>query len=153
MRLWSLHPRYLDSKGLVAAWREGLLAQAVLRGQTAGYTRHPQLERFRAHATPVRCIATYLRTIHAEAMRRGYAFNISKLARGGAAGRLPVTRGQLDFEWEHLRRKIERRDAAWLAELHAGSGVGSAGAGTRVLANPSFRVVPGGIASWEKSDG
>jgi len=30
MRLWSLHPRYLDAKGLVALWREGLLAQKVL---------------------------------------------------------------------------------------------------------------------------
>ena len=36
MRLWSLHPRYLDAKGLVALWREGLLAQAVLKGQTKG---------------------------------------------------------------------------------------------------------------------
>lgn len=43
MRLWSLHPQYLDAKGLVALWREGLLAQAVLAGQTRGYKRHPQL--------------------------------------------------------------------------------------------------------------
>ena len=32
MRLWSLSPRYLDVKGLVAVWREGLLADAVLLG-------------------------------------------------------------------------------------------------------------------------
>ncbi|HEU5178767.1 MAG TPA: pyrimidine dimer DNA glycosylase/endonuclease V, partial [Burkholderiales bacterium] len=32
MRLWSLHPKYLDARGLVALWREALLAQAVLRG-------------------------------------------------------------------------------------------------------------------------
>ena len=37
MRLWSLHPRYFDSKGLTAAWREALLARAVLTGQTRGY--------------------------------------------------------------------------------------------------------------------
>ena len=37
MRLWSLRPKYLDSQGLVALWREGLLAQAVLRGKTRGY--------------------------------------------------------------------------------------------------------------------
>ncbi|HKX52383.1 MAG TPA: pyrimidine dimer DNA glycosylase/endonuclease V [Nitrosospira sp.] len=38
MRLWTLHPRYLDTKGLVAAWREALLAQKVLSGLTSGYT-------------------------------------------------------------------------------------------------------------------
>ena len=43
MRLWSIHPRYLDSMGLVALWREALLAQAVLRGETKGYKFHPQL--------------------------------------------------------------------------------------------------------------
>jgi hypothetical protein len=32
MRLWSLHPRYLDAKGLQAVWREGLLAKKVLQG-------------------------------------------------------------------------------------------------------------------------
>jgi len=25
MRLWTLHPKYLDARGLVALWREGLL--------------------------------------------------------------------------------------------------------------------------------
>jgi hypothetical protein len=43
MRLWSLHPQYLDPQGLVALWREALLAQAVLRGKTRGYKHHPQL--------------------------------------------------------------------------------------------------------------
>jgi hypothetical protein len=38
---------YLDGRGLVALWREALLAQAVLRGRTRGY-RHPQLARFRS---------------------------------------------------------------------------------------------------------
>lgn len=31
-----MHPRYLDAKGLVALWREALLVQAVLRGETRG---------------------------------------------------------------------------------------------------------------------
>jgi hypothetical protein len=34
MRLWSLHPKHLDRQGLLAVWREGLLAQEVLRGET-----------------------------------------------------------------------------------------------------------------------
>jgi len=46
MRLWTLHPKYLDAKGLVALWREALLAQKVLRGKTRGYRHHPQLFRF-----------------------------------------------------------------------------------------------------------
>jgi hypothetical protein len=33
MRLWSLHPEYLDANGLVALWREALLAQAFLQGK------------------------------------------------------------------------------------------------------------------------
>ena len=52
MRLWTLHPKYLDARGLVALWREGLLARAVLRGATRGYRHHPQLHRFLAHASP-----------------------------------------------------------------------------------------------------
>lgn len=48
MRLWSLHSRYLDSRGLVALWRESLRAQKVLMGDTIGYRHHPQLDRFRA---------------------------------------------------------------------------------------------------------
>lgn len=30
MRLWSIHQSYLDRQGLLAVWREGLLAQGVL---------------------------------------------------------------------------------------------------------------------------
>ena len=60
MRLWTLHPKYLDAQGLVALWREGLLARAVLRGMTKGYRHHPQLQRFRAHASPRAAINLYL---------------------------------------------------------------------------------------------
>ena len=74
-----IHPRYLDAKGLVAAWREGLLAQKVLRGETRGYTRHPQLARFHAQPDPLRLIAALSRRLLAkEASRRGYAFDLSE---------------------------------------------------------------------------
>jgi hypothetical protein len=63
MRLWTVHPRHLDPAGLVALWREALLAQAVLLGRTRGYTRHPQLQRFKAAADPEGCIARYLRAV------------------------------------------------------------------------------------------
>jgi hypothetical protein len=42
MRVWSLHPQHLDGKALVALWREGLLALAVVQGRSCGYRHHPQ---------------------------------------------------------------------------------------------------------------
>lgn len=141
MRLWSLHPRYLDRKGLVALWREGLLAQAVLAGRTRGYRRHPQLRRFSETPAPEAYVAAYLEVVHAEAARRGYRFDRQRIAPGAAApGSLAVTDGQLEHEWVHLRKKLEARDAEWLARF-------------RDVAlpepHPLFRVVPGEVASWE----
>ena len=83
MRLWTLHPRHLDAAGLVALWREALLAQAVLLGRTRGYTRHPQLQRFRAAADPVASIGAYLRVVADEATSRGYAFDATRIVESG----------------------------------------------------------------------
>ena len=142
MRLWSLHPKYLDSRGLVAFWREGLLAQAVLRGQTRGYTHHPQLIRFQQCSAPVSTIASYLGTVQREATRRGYAFDRTKLARANAARTLTVTKGQLEFEWEHLVAKVALRDPAWHRTLQRG----------RVpAAHPDLRVIAGGVENWERA--
>ena len=144
MRLWTLHPRYLDWRGLVALWREALLAQEVLRGRTRGYRHHPQLSRFSAQPRPLACIAAYLRAVHEEAAARGYAFAPRKINRASDGGRLRVTRGQLDYEWEHLRQKLQRRDP----KRHAGlAGV------ARPRPHPLFRVVRGGVESWEKVSG
>ena len=140
MRLWSLHPMYLDAKGLVALWREGLLAQAVIAGKTRGYRHHPQLARFLQAPAPRRRIAAYLRGVERAAAGRGYRFDASRIGRGGPVEPLAVTRGQLDYEWVHLRRKLEARAPAWLAGL---------GRVARPLPHPIFRVVAGGIAEWE----
>lgn len=140
MRLWTLHPMYLDARGLVAVWREALLAQAVLRGRTTGYTRHPQLARFRASASPEASIGSYLVAVWDEATRRGYRFDRRRIARPGRRIRLEATSGQLQFEWRHLRAKLAIRDEPWLAGL---------GPVTRPGAHPMFRVMPGGIAEWE----
>src|SRR5689334_896124 len=99
MRLWTLHPKYLDAQGLVALWREGLLAQKVLRGRTRGYRHHPQLQRFKAQADPVAGIARYLRAVQEEAAARGYAFKAGKIARRDGARTIAETRGQLAYEW------------------------------------------------------
>ncbi|HEY1793102.1 MAG TPA: pyrimidine dimer DNA glycosylase/endonuclease V [Opitutaceae bacterium] len=142
MRLWTVHPKYLDAKGLVAAWREALLAQKVLAGLTRGYTRHPQLERFRAHPDPIGAIGAYLDGLHGEALRRGYAFDDSKIARRQYPGRIAETRGQLLHEWAHLAGKLRARSP----------GVARRWRGTRVPgAHPLFRICAGGARPWEKS--
>src|SRR5215212_2923235 len=105
MRLWTIHPRYLDVKGLLAAWREALLAQKVLEDRTKGYRHHPQLKRFRASADPVGAIASYLLDIHSEADARGYSFSEDKINPARFNGTIDCTRGQLLYEWNHLKRK------------------------------------------------
>src|SRR3954469_20666811 len=105
MRLWTLHPRYLDAKGLVAVWREGLLAQKVILGATRGYRNHPQLARFKAHRWPVHAIAAFLEAVAREARERGFRFDSSKIARPCLRGQIEETRDQLLYEWEHLRAK------------------------------------------------
>jgi hypothetical protein len=138
MRLWSLHPSLLDPKGLVALWREGLLARKVLQGKTTGYRSHPQLHRFRQSGEPVAAISAYLWAVHDEATRRGYAFDASKIAGGRRAMSLPVTRGQLAFEIQHLKEKLRRRDP----ERFGGIG--------RVTPHPLFVVVAAEIEPWER---
>lgn len=143
MRLWTLHPRYLDPAGLVALWREALLAQKVLAGATRGYRHHPQLERFRAHARPSAAIATYLWHIADEAKRRGYRFDDAKILHARTRIRLEATTGQLAFEWKHLAGKLRKR-APPLAAQHAGV--------REPLAHPMFRIVQGPVAAWERGD-
>lgn len=141
MRLWSIHPKYLDARGLVALWREGLLAQAVLRGQTKGYLHHPQLKRFRSAAAPLGVLAEYLRVVQAEALRRNYVFDVRKISRARAAGQLVVTRGQIDYEWQHLLAKLAKRDSALHARFQTVR---------RPEPHPVFRVKAGAVESWEK---
>ena len=141
MRLWTLHPRHLDVRGLVALWREALLAQKVLQGATRGYRHHPQLARFRAAADPVAAIATYLAAVHEEAARRGYEFDAGKIVDARLAGAIDETDGQLLYEWEHLKRKLERRDPGWY---------GACCAVESPAAHPLFRVVPGEVREWER---
>jgi hypothetical protein len=140
MRLWSLHPQYLDSKGLVALWREALLAQAVLGNKTRGYKHHPQLLRFKKCKSPRSQIARYLRVIHAEAARRGFNFDRAKVSSPGKGEKICVTRGQLDYEWTHLNRKLRARAPDSLKKLREVF---------RPKSHPSFHVIAGPVAEWE----
>lgn len=139
MRLWSLHPRLLDRAALVAGWREGLLAQAVLAGRTRGYRSHPQLERFKATDDPVRAVVTYLAGLYEEASHRGYSFDLTRLdGEPDPTVRLSVTSGQLGFELAHLRAKVLNRSPEWEPQL------------TGPLPHPMFDVVDGPIEPWER---
>lgn len=144
MRLWTLHPKYLDARGLVAAWREALLAQKILAGATRGYTRHPQLVRFRAHPRPRAAIAGFLAGLAAEAQARGYDFDVTKIPRPRARGQLEETNEQLLHEWRHLLRKLRTRDPSRYRALRDL---------TMPEAHPLFRIVPGKVQDWEKSRG
>jgi hypothetical protein len=140
MRLWSLHPEYLDPQGLVALWREGLLAQAVLKGQTRGYTRHPQLSRFLDTQFPLDSIARYLHLVHHEATVRGYRFDSTKIHDAEHADPIYVTQGQLEYEWAHLKTKLSVRSPAWLSRFDSQ---------LQLKAHTMFIVVDGDIAKWE----
>jgi hypothetical protein len=109
MRLWSVHPKYLDAAGLTALWREGLLAGKVLAGGTTGYKNHPQLERFKKVPVPGEAINSYLMEVLKEARLRGYKFSASKIEEISYEVKIPVTAGQIEYEWSHLLLKLERR--------------------------------------------
>ena len=141
MRLWSLHPKYLDAQGLVTLWREALLARAVLRGMTRGYRHHPQLDRFRRHAAARSAISAYLAAVHAEAEARGYAFDRAKIGPLRSVPPMPCTAGQLSHEWQHLLRKLALRSPARYRQLR------------RISAphcHPLFRCSPGEVEPWER---
>ena len=143
VRLWTVHPRYLDAQGLVALWREALLARAVLRNRTRGYRHHPQLIRFKAARAPRAAINAYLRAVLAEAEARGYAFDRRKIGPTRQIRRIACTTGQLEYEWAHLLRKLKVRNPALYRRWR----------GAKPEPHPLFTPVPGPVESWEKNDG
>ena len=140
MRLWSLHSKYLDFKGLVALWRETLLAKHVLQGKTKGYKNHPQLNRFKKAKKPVDTINQYLSEIYVEASNRNYNFDKQKVNWNFKKSKLTVTLGQLNYEVNHLLNKLKTRDYKKFKELKANSAFES---------HPLFKLVDGDIEKWE----
>lgn len=143
MRLWSLHPSLLDRAGLVALWREALLAQKVLLGATKGYRHHPQLDRFRQCSDPLLAIASYLWSVADEAKERGYQFDTSKIAMRRGRVNIPVTNGQLAYELTHLKQKLRHRDPKRLQKLVSER--------APVKVNPTFESEEGPRAPWERT--
>lgn len=141
MRLWSLHPKYLDAKGMVALWRETLLAQAVLHEQTKGYKNHPQLNRFKACSSPTDGMSIYLQAIHQESIDRGYRFDGSKIYPALSPVSLTVTQGQMAYEWQHLLEKLRVRSPELYEKWHSE---------TNIQPHPMFSIIEGGVEDWER---
>lgn len=142
MRIWSLHPTYLDAKGLVALWRESLLAKNVLEGKTQGYKYHPQLIRFKTSKDPILAINFYLKFVWLEATKRNYNFDRKKFTETKDIEHINVTDGQLNFEKEHLFNKLKTRDIKKYKENVLL---------TNFDTHPLFKVIEGEIESWEKT--
>jgi hypothetical protein len=140
VRIWSIHPSYLDAKGLVALWRETLLAKHVLLGKTKGYKHHPQLIRFNACPDPGLAVNTYLSFVYDEAVEREYNFDSKKIGKIDLSIRLNVTSGQIEYETAHLEKKLKVRDKNKWRELRLSG---------RPELHPIFKKVKGEIENWE----
>lgn len=140
MRIWSIHPKYLDTKGIVALWRETLLAKHVLEGKTKGYLNHPQLNRFKEHNEPLDAINYYLSIVFEEASIRGYNFNKDKFKKPRKIIPIFVNLGQMDYEYKHLQNKLKVRDKAKLKEIQQYK---------KIDPHPLFKVKKGEIEDWE----
>jgi hypothetical protein len=143
MRIWSLHPKYLDTKGLVALWRETLLAKQVLEGSTKGYKNHPQLNRFKNSGNAVGCINQYLAVVYENSVERGFNFNKNKINPDFMPTILTVTDKQIKFEMKHLLRKLEKRDLKQFQKLSRKR---------KINAHPLFKIIDGEIEPWEKQN-
>ena len=142
MRLWSIHPKYLDTKGLLGLWRESLLAQKVLLGETKGYKNHPQLIRFKQTKDSILYIGTYLYYVYLEGERRGYKFDKSKIIKYDLnIEKIPIKEGQVKYEFNHLLKKLKERDYRKYEEIKDSK---------NIEVHPIFYVIPGGIEEWEK---
>ena len=141
MRLWSIHPKYLDGIGLVALWRESLLAQKVLKGETKGYRHHPQLRRFSDHPDPEGAMARYIIEIWNESRMRGYNFAKEKIGEVPLIDKIPVKRGQLIFEFDWLCNKLKIRNTQKYQELLSVK---------EIECHPLFKIIEGEVEEWEK---
>ena len=141
MRLWSIHPKYLDCKGILGLWRETLLAKKVLESKTKKYVNHPQLKRFKELKKPIKYINTYLLNIWKESINRCYKFNKTKIGKGFTKKKIEVTKDQVEYELKHLKNKLKKRDPKKYKELIKIK---------KIEVNPLFIIKRGPIEKWEK---
>jgi hypothetical protein len=140
----------LDNKGLGGLWHEALRAQNGLVGKVKGYANHPQLERFKAHPEPLRAIGYYLWKVFIDSKDRvnkngnpmRFNFNLIMIPVWNV-DKIPVTRGQVNYELNLLRNKLEARGA--IKELMS--------LPTEIIKCPLhllFFMVEGDVEKWEK---
>jgi hypothetical protein len=144
MRLWSIHPKYLDKKGLVGLWRESLLAKKVLEGKTKGYKNHPQLIRFKESENKLLYLNHYLYEVYKEGKKRNYKFNFEKINKSLLEKRIkkiPITNCQLKYEFNHLKNKLIRRDKKHHNKINLTKSIKSSNI---------FTIKKGKICHWEK---
>jgi hypothetical protein len=141
MRLWSIHPKYLDTQGMVAVWREALLAKKVLQNRTNGYKNHPQLLRFKNQRSPINAINYYLACIYNDSLERHFKFNAEKIGTIETIDKIPVLSGQIKFEFEHLLGKLKERNRVQYNMLKNMK---------KIEIHPIFKRIPGSIEKWEK---
>lgn len=141
MRLWSIHPKYLDTVGLVALWRETLLAKKVLEGNTQGYINHPQLERFKQKEKPLDALNHYLYHVYTESLERGFTFNKNKFIHNSFSEKISISKKQKEYEFNHLQKKLDKRNKIkYIENLEV----------KEIKLNPIFKETSGPIAVWEK---
>ena len=143
MRLWTINFKYLDAKGLVALWREALLAKNVLAGLTKGYKNHPQLDRFYAHENALEAVNAYLAEVYEEGRTRGYKFDAAKVGEFDARNlaKISVAHGQIEYEFAFLQKKLKSRDRVVYERNLSVKNIEIAGI---------FEEVTGGTSPWEK---
>ncbi|EKD56253.1 MAG: hypothetical protein ACD_58C00246G0002 [uncultured bacterium] len=118
------------------------MAKNVLEGKIKGYKNHPQLERFKAQDNPLDYINAYLLDIYDEARARGYRFSREKIGLlKNNLKDIKVSNGQIDYEFEHLLKKLVERDKTRYNEL---KGL------IKIVPHRLFTVVEGYVESWEK---
>lgn len=142
MRLWSIHPKYLDVKGLGGLWREALLARKIFLGEASAYKNHPQLNRFKDVSDPLSAINTYLLYVYKESCSRGYCFDKKRFSGPFRKTKIPIPKGQILHEISHLKKKLKLRSKEKYRQLLKVK---------RIEPHPLFRIVKGKVADWEKS--
>ncbi|OQB09054.1 MAG: hypothetical protein BWY21_00959 [Parcubacteria group bacterium ADurb.Bin216] len=152
MRLWSIHPVYLDDIGLSRCYYEGIGGLKTMLGMQ----RHPQLNRFKQSKDPVNNLKYYLIHVYTESVFREKDYKHFELLedlclKSYKPDYIPVSNKQLEFEIRWLvgkmstercynsHQKIER-----LMYDYQNKNISS-------LTHHLFNVVDGEIEDWERS--
>lgn len=111
----------------------------MLKNKTRGCKKHPQLERFKAQKNPAAAINAFLFFVEQEACARKHCFDKSKLERPWQSQKIPVTKGQLGFEFSRLKKKLGKRSPGKYNEIRTQK---------NPEPNPLFKAIKGGTGSW-----